>query len=309
MRFYKHFTSAYTEDNLNFYSFAKAEYNSESSATITIDLLNFLKVVKHFNLSDTELWDLFAKERPVLAELLLLFPELEPQPTLDATAVLGSNHGMTVDLVNVHNSYFIDSNAHKRATWRVKCPLSIAVQILRHRAGSFNMVSGRYRTITQEMISLPDDIASLFDRINEKRIAKNNRKNDKRVAKGKPTKLPNLKNKEKATFRESIMEAGEPPVILDTFLTKITKNQLQKFVFSKGYFDSKVRDSVVIDVKNKRAKTFYMISQSKPYTIQNIDYKIEDPLIEYFIFNDTISSLLKHNASYDVDVFQKQYKW
>ena len=158
----------------------------------------------------------------------------------------------------------------------------------------------------QKMLKKKEKRDLRFDRINEKRIAKNNRKNDKRVAKGKPTKLPNLKNKEKATFRESIMEAGEPPVILDTFLTKITKNQLQKFVFSKGYFDSKVRDSVVIDVKNKRAKTFYMISQSKPYTIQNIDYKIEDPLIEYFIFNDTISSLIKHNAIYDEDVFQKE---
>jgi thymidylate synthase ThyX len=168
MSLYRYFTSAYTEDNTNFYSFAKAEYLSESSASLTIDLLNFLKVVKHFNLFETELWDVFANERPVLAELLLLFPKLEPQPTVDASAILGNSHGMTVDLVNVHSSFFVDSNAHKRATWRVKCPLSIAVQILRHRAGSFNMVSGRYRTITQEMISLPDDIASLFDRISEK---------------------------------------------------------------------------------------------------------------------------------------------
>ena len=31
------------------------------------------------------------------------------------------------------------------------------------------------------------------------------RRNNKRTAKGKPTKLPNLKNKEKPTFRESIL--------------------------------------------------------------------------------------------------------
>jgi len=158
----------------------------------------------------------------------------------------------------------------------------------------------------QKMLKKKEKRDLRYDRINEKRIAKNNRKNDKRIAKGKATRLPKLKNKEKATFRESIMEAGEPPVVLDTFLTKITKNQLQKFVFSKGYFDSKVRDSLFLDVKDKRAKTFYIISKSNPYTIQNIDYKIEDPLIEYFIFNDTISSLIKHNAIYDEDVFQKE---
>ncbi|MBK6984573.1 MAG: hypothetical protein IPH32_07365 [Bacteroidetes bacterium] len=52
------------------------------------------------------------------------------------------------------------------------------------------------------------------------------------------------------------MEAGEPPVILDTLLTKITKNQLQKFVFSRGYFDSKVRDSLVVDRKQNEQKHF-----------------------------------------------------
>jgi outer membrane protein assembly factor BamA len=145
-----------------------------------------------------------------------------------------------------------------------------------------------------------------FDRINVKRLAKNVKKNERRAAKGKSPKSPKLKNKEKSTFRESIMEAGEPPVILDTFLTKVTKNQLQKFVFSKGYFDSKVSDSIQVDLVNKRSKVFYYITKSKPYTIQSIDYKIEDPLIEYFIFNDTTSTLIKHNAVYDEDVFQKE---
>jgi len=158
----------------------------------------------------------------------------------------------------------------------------------------------------QKMLKQKEKRDARFDRINAKRLAKNAKKNANRTAKGKPTKLPSLKNKEKATFRESIMEAGEPPVILDTFLTKITKNQLQKFVFSKGYFDSKVRDSVVLDVKNKRAKTFYFITKSKPYLVQNISYKIEDPLIEYFIFNDTISTLIKRKMIYDEDVLQKE---
>lgn len=158
----------------------------------------------------------------------------------------------------------------------------------------------------QKMLDKKEKRDARFDRINTKRLAKNAKRNNKRTAKGKPTKLPNLKNKEKPTFRESIMEAGEPPVVLDTFLTKITKNQLQKFIFSKGYFDSKVRDSLFLDVKNKRAKTYYFISQSKRYSIQNISYKIEDPLIEYFILNDTISSLVKHNAYYDEDILQKE---
>ena len=60
----------------------------------------------------------------------------------------------------------------------------------------------------QKMLKKKEKRDLRFDRINTKRLAKNARKNDRRIAKGKPTKSPKLKNKEKSTFRESIMEAG-----------------------------------------------------------------------------------------------------
>lgn len=164
-----------------------------------------------------------------------------------------------------------------------------------------------YNQVDQEKMLKKKEKRDLrFDRINAKRIEKNDIKNEKRLAKGKPTKLPRLKNKEKATFRESILEAGEPPVILDTVLSKITKNQIQKFVFSKGYFNSQVRDSIVLNSDTKRAKSYYFITKSAPYYVKNINYKIEDPLISYFIYNDTTTSLVKRNMMYDEDVFQKE---
>jgi hypothetical protein len=215
--------------------------------------------------------------------------------------------------VNKHlkeNEYLLSKNAIKKngtaidnndleAFIRQK-PNRKILKLVRFNLWLYNQVD------QQKMLEKKEKRDRKFDRINAKRIEKTNRKNEKRLAKGKPTKLPNLKNKEKPTFRESIMEAGEPPVILDTFLTKITKNQLQKFVFSKGYFDSEVTDSLVLDAKNKRAKTYYFISKSKPYYVRSIQYKIEDPLIEYFILNDTIPCLIKHNTIYDEEVFQKE---
>lgn len=164
-----------------------------------------------------------------------------------------------------------------------------------------------YNQIDQEkMLRKKEKRNARYDRINQKRIIKAAEKNKKRVAKKKRAKNPKLKNKEKSTFRESLLEAGEPPVILDTVIGRITVNQMQRFVNSRGYFDSRVRDSIVIDKKNKRAKTFYMISHSKPYYIRNIDYKIEDPLIEYFIFNDTLTSLIKRNSIYNEDILQQE---
>lgn len=143
-----------------------------------------------------------------------------------------------------------------------------------------------------------------FDRINQKRIAKNTKKNEARIAKGKKTKEPKLKNKEKLTLRESLLDAAESPVILDFALNKITTSQLQKFVFSRGYFNSVVKDTVMLF--KKRAVTNYYISKSVPYCINDISYKIDDPFIEQFIFTDTIHSLIKKKSVYNEDFFQKE---
>ncbi len=158
----------------------------------------------------------------------------------------------------------------------------------------------------QKMLAYKEKRNLKYDKINEKRSAKNAAKNEKRIAKGKPAKLPRLKNKEKPTFRESILEAGEAPVILDPSLTSITVNQIQQYVFSNGYFDSKVQDSVVLDKKQKRAKIYFSISKSAPYIIQSLSYKIEDPILEHFIFNDTSASLIKRNTIYNESIFQKE---
>lgn len=164
-----------------------------------------------------------------------------------------------------------------------------------------------YNQVNQEkMLKKKQERNERYDRINEKRVAKNNKKNAERLAKGKPAKPPKLKNKDKLTFRESILEAGEAPVILDTFLTSVTTKQLQRYVFSKGYFDSKVRDSIVVDVKHKRARVYYSISKSLPYRIQTINYTVEDSSIAYFIYNDTVNTIIKRGRRYDEDVLQKE---
>jgi outer membrane translocation and assembly module TamA len=158
----------------------------------------------------------------------------------------------------------------------------------------------------QKMIQFREQRDLKYDRINLKRIEKNNIKNEKRKRKGKVLKSPKLKSKDKLTLRESILDAGEAPVLLDTFITNITVNQLNKFVFSRGYYNSSVRDSIVYNKRRKTATVFYHISASKPYFINDINYKFEDPLMEYFILNDTTESLIKRNTIYNEDILQKE---
>lgn len=133
---------------------------------LTIDLWNFIKVGHKLfgeNFFETKAWNLFSLTDPVLADKSRMF-EFSAQKfyeTSDAAEILGKTN-MKVELISFHDTGLEETS---RATWRVKCPLSIATQILRHRTGSFNQVSGRYRTVNNEFISELSDISCILKKI------------------------------------------------------------------------------------------------------------------------------------------------
>ncbi len=163
-----------------------------------------------------------------------------------------------------------------------------------------------YNTINQKKVKPHKEKRDLkFDRINKERTNRANQKNadidtkndkirlenierDKKGLKPKELKnykTPKLKDKAKLTWRESVMEAGEAPVVIDSFQTKVSKEQIQKYLITKGYFDSRAKDSVVkvdfkkflfFKYKKNRAYAYYKISKSIPYHIKNFEYKIDD---------------------------------
>lgn len=147
--------------------YARYDGSDDSHEILTIDLFNFIKICKrdfNSNYREHEFWKIFQAQEPLMASVVDGFgpPPKHDPPAVDYDAVLGSDHGIGVELIEVHNP---GSSDHLRATWRVCCPLSIAVQILRHRTGSFNMTSGRYRTLNQDMVTIYDDILLISDKL------------------------------------------------------------------------------------------------------------------------------------------------
>ncbi|MGZ4097374.1 MAG: translocation and assembly module lipoprotein TamL, partial [Bacteroidia bacterium] len=130
--------------------------------------------------------------------------------------------------------------------------------------------------------------------------------NAKREKKGKKPKTPKLKDKDSQTFLESFRDIGEPPVILDSSLTEQTRNQLSKYLFSKGFFTNKVTDSVKIDYHTKKARVNYYLIPKTPYTINSITYQMDDPKLGELILKDTVHSVLKRGMAYDIDKFQEE---
>ena len=133
---------------------------------LTIDLWNFTKV-GHKALGEdffnSKSWNLFKSADSALAAKSRMF-DFSAQKfyeTFDAAEILGKTN-MKVELISFHDTGIQSTS---RATWRIKCPLSIATQILRHRTGSFNQVSGRYRTVKNEFLSDLDDISSILQKM------------------------------------------------------------------------------------------------------------------------------------------------
>ncbi len=143
-----------------------------------------------------------------------------------------------------------------------------------------------------------------YDKINSDRVLRAEKKNLERAKKGKKPKTPKLKDKTNQLLIESIRDIGEPAVVFDSTLTEQTRLQLVKFLFSKGYFNNKVTDSV--NYSKKRAFLKYYLFPGTPYTVNRITYVMEDEKLGALVLKDTINTLLKAGMQYDTDKMQAE---
>ena len=66
---------------------------------------------------------------------------------------------------------------------------------------------------------------------------------------------------------------------MDSLKIKKTKLNLERYYFSKGWFDRKI-DYTVDTLGNKRATLSYNIETGLPYNIRNITKEIETPILD-----------------------------
>lgn len=175
--------------------------------------------------------------------------------------------------------------------------------------GKFDFYIWWYALFDNEKIQAKKDKRNLkYDRKNADKTKKYEKKNEKRVAEGKKPKQPKLKNKESSTLMENFRDIGEAPVLLDSQLTKQTRLQLSRYLFSKGYFNNKVTDSVTLSKNRKRANITYRLYTNLPYTINQVSFKVEDETLEPMLLSDTVHSKLKKDERYDLEKIQEEQR-
>ena len=106
-------------------------------------------------------------------------------------------------------------------------------------------------------------------------------------------------------FSKFLMKIGEPPVILDTNLTNSTLKKIELYMDNHGFFNSIVEKKIDYS-KRKKAVVSYSIIATKPYTLNEINYSIEDATIKTNIFATINNSFLKSGDIYDIDLFEKE---
>lgn len=117
--------------------------------------------------------------------------------------------------------------------------------------------------------------------------------------------LYNLSDIEKEKWPHGwLRKIGEEPVIFDPLSADRSRDQLESYLSSKGYFDALVDDTV--KVNRQEAEVFYTVSPGKPYTIANIRYEIQDTTLYSRVIMDTVNCLIERGMPYDVDIMRAE---
>lgn len=98
----------------------------------------------------------------------------------------------------------------------------------------------------------------------------------------------------------NIKPLGSPPPILDSALVEISRNQIEKYLKSKGFFKAKVKSE--ISVADKKAKLKFIADPGPAFFINNITYKIPDSTVKaLYIANKELFTHLHVGMQYDED--------
>ncbi len=97
---------------------------------------------------------------------------------------------------------------------------------------------------------------------------------------------------------------GEEPVVFDPEAADRSAGQIQSYLWSKGFFDARVDDTV--KTENSEARVVYGIDPGRPYTIADIRYDIQDTMLYSLVMIDTVNCTIERGMIYDVDLLQME---
>lgn len=101
-----------------------------------------------------------------------------------------------------------------------------------------------------------------------------------------------------STFK--IKSIGNPAPILDSALVDISRNQIEKYLNSKGYFKARVESSIT--VKDQRAEVNFSAKPGPAFKVNKVEYDFADPKVQVLYEREKeIFTHLRAGMQYDDD--------
>lgn len=109
----------------------------------------------------------------------------------------------------------------------------------------------------------------------------------------------------KRWLNKTFQRIGEPPVVFDSSLYISSLTGISQYLYSKGYYDAVVADSLIYR-RNKFVGTTIRIKTKTPYRL--VDFKISgsDTVLVGLLKKDSSTTLLKRGMIFDSDVLDKE---
>ncbi len=105
----------------------------------------------------------------------------------------------------------------------------------------------------------------------------------------------------KQWFRNNL---GEEPKIMDSSSVSYSCQQIQQYLYNKGYFESTVQSD--IRTRHKKAVVRYHITAEEPYLLNESFFQIKDTAIYRIVTETQDNSLLKKGTPYDADLLRAE---
>lgn len=109
---------------------------------------------------------------------------------------------------------------------------------------------------------------------------------------------------ESKRLRRLLRSYGEAPVILDTAEIAKSEQNLENYLFSKGYFNCGVSHKV--KYLKKKAIVTYFVDPAQPYPIGKVNIAADDAVIDAFLNEQMKASLLQTGNIFDVDLIIRE---
>ena len=100
-------------------------------------------------------------------------------------------------------------------------------------------------------------------------------------------------------YGNALMRTGNPVVLLDSSLVEKSSKNMKGYLVNHGFFDAEVDFS--ISTQDKKASISYEVEENKPYLLDSVYTRVDNPEIQGLLSNFSSNSFIKKGQIYNQD--------